>query len=76
MAAAGGQTAKQEAREFLLDRLEAGPRKAEDLLDEAKQEGIVEKTLRRAKKELGVKSRKTSSGEWLWELPPRAKPCT
>jgi hypothetical protein len=41
-------------------------------LEEAKQEGIAEKTLRRAKKELGVKSWKERGkidGEWFWELP-------
>jgi putative DNA primase/helicase len=75
MAAAGGHIAKREAREFLLERLETGPAKQNDVLDEAKQEGIAEKTLRRAKKDLGVKSRKERGkidGEWLWELPKKA----
>jgi hypothetical protein len=79
MLAGGGHTAKREAREFLLDRLEAGPVKADDLIDEAKQEGIAKRTLDRARKELSIKSRKTPSkfdGAWFWELPPRAKPCT
>ena len=79
MAAAGGHTAKREAREFLLDRLEAGPVKANDIVDEAKQDGIAERTLKRAKKELGIKSRKTPSkfdGEWYWELPPKPKSAT
>ena len=51
-----GKTRKREAREFLLDRLRAGPAKSADLLDEAKQEGIAERTLKHAKKELGVGS--------------------
>jgi putative DNA primase/helicase len=75
MQAAGGHTAKREAREFLLERLETGPAKQNDILDEAKQEGIAEKTLRRAKKDLGVKSKKERGkidGEWLWELPKKA----
>jgi len=75
MQAAGGHTAKREAKEFLLERLEAGPAKQNDILDEAKQEGIAEKTLRRAKKDLGVKSSKERGkidGEWLWELPKKA----
>jgi RecA-family ATPase len=75
MQAASGHTAKREAREFLLERLETGPAKQNDILDEAKQEGIAEKTLRRAKKDLGVKSRKERGkidGEWLWELPKKA----
>src|SRR5262249_5595946 len=74
MQAAGGHTAKREAREFLLERLEAGPVNYGDLIEEAKQEGIAEKTLRRAKKELGIKSRKTRGaidGAWTWELPPQ-----
>src|SRR5262249_32298291 len=61
------------------DRLEAGPVKAEDIIDEAKQEGIAKRTLDRAKKELGIKSRKTPSkfdGEWYWELPPKPKSAT
>ena len=72
MAAAGGHTAKREAKEFLLDRLEAGPVKGDDLIEEAKQEGIAEKTLRRTKKELGIRSTKERGkidGDWLWELP-------
>jgi putative DNA primase/helicase len=73
MAAAGNHTAKREAREFLLNRLEAGPVKQDDVVDEAKQEGIAKRTLDRAKKELGVKSwkeRGKSDGAWFWELPP------
>jgi AAA domain len=73
MAAAGGHTAKREAKEFLLKRLEAGPVKSDDVLEEAKQEGIAEKTLRSAKKELGIRSRREggSAGTWFWELPPK-----
>jgi putative DNA primase/helicase len=79
MDAASGHTAKREAKEFIRDRLETGPVKASDILDEAKQEGIAVKTLKRAKKDLGIKSRKTPSkfdGEWHWELPPKATPCS
>jgi len=74
MAAAGSHTAKREAREFLLERLEAGPVNSDDIIEEAKQEGIAIMTLRRAKKELGIKSRKqrgSIDGTWLWELPPK-----
>jgi putative DNA primase/helicase len=72
----GGAPAKREAREFLLDRLEAGPIKADDLLEEAEQNGISLKTLRRAKQELQIISRKEKKlpdGGWLWELPPKPK---
>jgi putative DNA primase/helicase len=74
MQAAEGRTAKRKAREFLLERLEAGPAKADDIIDEAKQEGIAKRTLDRAKKELGIKSRKEhgrTDGPWVWELPPK-----
>jgi hypothetical protein len=71
MAAAGGHTTRREAKEFLLERLETGPAKAEEIIEEAKQEGIARNTLYRAKKDLGVKSRKETGktdGGWVWEL--------
>jgi hypothetical protein len=74
MQGAEGGTAKREAREFLLERLEAGPVNSDDIVEEAKQEGIAKRTLDRAKKDLGVKSRKQqgkTDGPWLWELPPK-----
>ena len=74
MQGAEGKTAKREAREFLLERLEAGPVNSDDIIEEAKQEGIAVMTLRRAKKELGIKSRKqrgSVDGAWTWELPPQ-----
>jgi putative DNA primase/helicase len=77
--AAGNGTAKREAREFLLERLEAGPVNSDDLVEEAKQEGIAFATLRRAKKDLGIKSRKQRgdvNGAWMWELPPKKTPHT
>jgi hypothetical protein len=78
MQAAGGQSgyAKREAREFLLDRLEAGPVKADDIYEEAKQNGISKKTLKRVKKDLRIRSHKEQgkmSGEWTWELPPKPR---
>jgi hypothetical protein len=74
MQAATGQSgyAKREARDFLLERLEAGPVRHDDLIEEAEQIGITKRTLKRVKKELGIKSRKISGamhGEWTWELP-------
>src|SRR5258708_7024414 len=70
---AEGMTAKREAREFLVERLEAGPVNSEGIIEETKQEGIAKRTLDRAKKDLGVKSRKQggTGGPWLWELPPK-----
>lgn len=75
MAAAGGHTAKREAREFLLDRLEGGPVKSDELFEEAGQNGITKTTLRRAQKELGIKPKRHggSDGAWFWELPPNRR---
>jgi hypothetical protein len=76
MQAAGDRTAKHEAREFLLSRLVGGPVKCDDLIEEAKQEGIAEKTLRRAKRDLRVRSRKATGkldAGWTWELPAKPK---
>jgi hypothetical protein len=47
---------------------------SDDLVEEAKQEGIAKRTLDRAKKDLGIKSRKQrgkTDGPWFWELPPK-----
>jgi hypothetical protein len=46
------------------------------VVEEAKEEGIAFATLKRAKKDLGVKSRKERGmgGEWFWELPPKGAP--
>ena len=68
--------AKRAARDFLLERLGAGPAKADDLFEEAEQHGIAKITLKRAKKDLGIKSRKTPGkfdGAWTWELSPDGK---
>jgi hypothetical protein len=78
MQAADGQSgyAKREAREFLQERLEAGPANADEVIEEAEQNGISKRTLYRAKKDLGVRSRKMhgkSYGAWTWELPARSK---
>jgi AAA domain len=76
---AGGasQFARREAKQFLLDRLEPGrPAKSEDLIEEAKANGIAEKTLRRAQKDLRIrayKPRGSLDGAWVWELPAANK---
>jgi putative DNA primase/helicase len=71
-AAGNGRHVEREAREFLLDRLEAGPARADDITEEAEQNGISKRTLHRAKKNLGIRSRKErgkADGKWMWELP-------
>src|SRR5262245_4625073 len=76
MQAAGSHTAKREAREtFLRERLAGAPAKYDELVEEAKQEGITLDTLRRAKKALGVRSYKEHGrvdGGWFWEMPAKA----
>lgn len=75
--AAGGQSryALREATEFLQERLATGPGKVKEINEEAEANGITTATLRRAKRDLGVKSRKEKGvdAEWLWELQPAPK---
>jgi putative DNA primase/helicase len=62
---------RESAREFLGDFLKDGPRDQEAVLAGAKAQGISEKTLRRAKTDLGVESRKKGVVEgWEWALTP------
>jgi hypothetical protein len=60
---------RDEAGEWLRDALQSGPVKAKDLLRDAKAAGISERTLKRAKKGLGVTSYKREfDGHWSWKL--------
>ena len=62
--------ARAEAKEFLLGVLADGPRPATDVITGARQEGISERTLKRAKKDLKVRSDKCQmGGGWEWSLP-------
>ncbi|MBN1460973.1 MAG: AAA family ATPase [Armatimonadetes bacterium] len=59
-----------EARAFLLDALSCGPRSARSVQQDAREAGISEKRLRRAKTALGVSSEKEGmAGGWVWSLP-------
>jgi len=63
--------AESEAREWLADLLAHGPVPAGEALRQARQAGIAERTLRRAKSDLGVRSVKAGMGAgWAWTLPP------
>jgi putative DNA primase/helicase len=64
-------TAVKEAEEFLKNALAHGPCLVTAVKEQADAEEIKEKTLRRAKKNLGVASLQ-QGGEWLWELPKQA----
>lgn len=57
----------EEAEGFLLEVLAAGPIAAKELVREAKECGISKRTLDRAKKKLGVRSRKEGD-QWHWNL--------
>lgn len=71
--------ARVEAAEFLRAALAEGPRPARDVKAEARQAGIPDITLRRAKDRLGVRAEKEGGrlGEraqrWLWSLPGAAE---
>ena len=57
-----------EAQSFIRTILQNGAVPSADILAMAQERGIAEKTLQRAKSELGVYSRKID-GMWCWELP-------
>jgi hypothetical protein len=66
---------RSEAREFLFELLAAGPMSANDVKREARDAGISDATLRRAKSDLRVKSTREGpagpGGQWTWALPPK-----
>jgi hypothetical protein len=65
------RTALDEARDFLRDILAEGAMNAKDVFKKAKEVGIADKTLQRAKKLLAVVSQKLEfKGAWHWMLPP------
>lgn len=69
-----------EAIAWLRERLEGGAVPATEVTADAAQCAIAERTLKRARRELGVVSRREAppgvAARWVWELPPRARPLT
>lgn len=64
------RSALGEAKDFLRQLLGDGPADTKSIFSEARSAGIAEKTLRRAKTELGVATGKTGMhGGWRWALP-------
>jgi len=61
-----------EAKEFLQDELKEGPMGAKQVKNNAHQGDISQRTLKRAKADLGVKSTKEADGSWTWSLPKKA----
>jgi hypothetical protein len=68
------KSASKEAEYFLYEILGFGPVQASKVIDEAKGAGISERTLNRAKKNIGVISHKPGGPktQWVWELPQDA----
>ena len=68
--------AQDDAADFLLDTLAAGPRLAREVYAEAEAAGITERTLKRAKARLGVEAERRGgaggSGAWYW-IGPESK---
>ena len=60
-----------EACDILADLLSTGPMGARDVLRQSGDAGVSKRTLDRAKKHLGVESRKRGAGGWEWFLPDR-----
>ncbi len=66
------RSATDEAADWLRELLSAGPMKASEVQREARQAGITEKALRRARERLGIKPGKRGfAGGWWWTLPGR-----
>src|SRR5262249_39590679 len=70
------RSAKSEAVKFLEDLLKDGPVGSQAVYDAARQAGIAERTLKRAKKQMDITSRKDSgfAGGWSWSLPDTKNP--
>jgi hypothetical protein len=58
-----------EAQTFLRSELLSHPVSAKAIERRASEAGISARTLKRAKQNLDVKSKKQSDGSWTWELP-------
>lgn len=66
-------TARDEAKQFLLAMLHEGEQLAKAVIDQATKEDIAERTLKRAKTDLGVIVRREGFGpgsRLFWSLPP------
>lgn len=65
----GESTSLEEAKEFLKAELADGPKAATQLIATAADLGIADRTLKRAKAQLGIESTKTAfNGRWSWAL--------
>jgi putative DNA primase/helicase len=77
MAATKSPAARDEAKKFLTDILANGPVLKTEIEEAARANGVAERTLCRAKSELGIKAeKKGQSGQWQWRLPETPKTAT
>jgi len=60
---------RREASAWLRDQLANGPVPSTQLIADAREHGISERTLRRAFKEMNGRARKATEGQWQWSLP-------
>jgi len=65
------KSALTEAKEFLTSELARTPVAAKAIKKSAREAEISERTLRRAKQILRVRSEKESDGSWTWSLPDK-----
>lgn len=64
-----------DATQFLAEVLAGGPLESKEAESLARKTGISERTLRRARKAMGVQARKSGmSGSWYLELPSTSEP--
>ena len=66
------ETPRAEAKQWLESKLEKASMPAKWILAESRKDGVAEKTLRRAGKELGVVHERVGDS-WSWRLPSTAK---
>ncbi|MGH7883270.1 MAG: AAA family ATPase [Candidatus Dormibacteraceae bacterium] len=67
---AGERSALEEAEAFLIERLSKGPVPSKEALEDAREFGIADRTLKRARQVLQVKANKRGMNEgWCWSLP-------
>ncbi len=70
-----GKSVRDEASDFLRDELADGPVEGKQVYSDARDMGISERTLNRAKSELEIVTKrqgeigKRGGGKWTWELP-------
>jgi putative DNA primase/helicase len=70
-----GNSAKSAAEAFLKETLASGPVSKRDIEEAAEANGIAERTLFRAKAELGILAKKSGfGGGWTWQLPNAPAP--